>query len=173
MTIMAGIPGGRHLALGSYSEDPAIRDFRIVSHLAMYSGVSKGAFGDLPWEPSASGAEALGFGGGPFAWSAGGMAPPPPPPRPIGLNPPEKTGGEAVPVCALSAGAVQLHRLSRTAPLSIDTQFLPMVFAFIPSLGRWWINHLILRRHVGQNAAVTFSNARHQTRLRTVLSGAV
>jgi hypothetical protein len=35
MFIMAGIPGGRHLALLSYSYDPAIRDFRITSHFAM------------------------------------------------------------------------------------------------------------------------------------------
>jgi hypothetical protein len=57
MFIMAGIPGGRHLAVLSYSDEPAMRDFRIISHFAMYSGVSDGASGARPWEPSESGAD--------------------------------------------------------------------------------------------------------------------
>jgi hypothetical protein len=48
IVIMAGTPGGRHLALLSNSYDPAMRDFRIISHFAMYGGVSEGASGDRP-----------------------------------------------------------------------------------------------------------------------------
>jgi hypothetical protein len=43
--IMCGMPGGRQLAMGSYSYEPLIRDFLMISHFAMYSGVSDGAFG--------------------------------------------------------------------------------------------------------------------------------
>jgi hypothetical protein len=57
MFIMAGMPGGRHLALLSNSYEPAIRDFRMISHFAMYSGVSSGAFGGRPWDRSESGAD--------------------------------------------------------------------------------------------------------------------
>ena len=48
MPIMAGMPGGRHLALLSNSYEPAIRDFLIISHFAMYSAVSNGASGVRP-----------------------------------------------------------------------------------------------------------------------------
>ena len=84
MFIMAGIPGGRHLALLSYSYEPAIRDFRITSHFARYSGVSDGASGDRPCEPSESGADCVGRGGGPPRCAPAGGGPPlrPAPPRP-------------------------------------------------------------------------------------------
>src|ERR1700730_7577791 len=59
MLIMAGMPGGRHLALLSNWYDPAIRDFRIISHCAMYSGLSDGASGDRPCDPSESGADVV------------------------------------------------------------------------------------------------------------------
>ncbi len=84
MFIMAGIPGGRHLALLSYSYQPAIRDFRITSHFARYSGVSDGASGDRPCEPSESGADCVGRGGGAPRCAPAGGGPPlrPAPPRP-------------------------------------------------------------------------------------------
>src|SRR5688572_16590262 len=79
------------------------------SHFAMYSGVSKGAFGDLPFERSPVGAERVGGGGGVAArcpvaarWPAAGAAgaaapraPPPPPPPRAGKYTPEKSGGFA------------------------------------------------------------------------------
>src|SRR5216117_1567585 len=85
--IIAGIPGGRHFALLSNSYDPAIRDFRIISHFAMYSGLRAGAFGARPCDPSESGADDVGRGGGPPPRASVGGAPllaPPPaaPPRP-------------------------------------------------------------------------------------------
>src|SRR6185369_6156596 len=73
--IMAGMPGGRHFALLSNSYDPAMRDFRIISHLAMYSGVSDGASGARPCEPSESGADDVGRGGGPPRGAPGAGAP--------------------------------------------------------------------------------------------------
>src|SRR5579871_2972487 len=63
--IMPGIPGGRHLALLSYSAEPAMRELRISSHLAMYFGVSFGAVGERPLRPSETGAIVVGRGGGP------------------------------------------------------------------------------------------------------------
>jgi hypothetical protein len=72
---MAGMPGGRHLALLSNSYEPAIRDFLIISHFAMYSGVSDGASGARPWDPSESGADVVGRGGGPPRRSPPGGAP--------------------------------------------------------------------------------------------------
>jgi hypothetical protein len=63
--IMAGIPGGRHFALLSNSYEPAMRDFRIISHFARYSGTSEGASGDRPCEPSETGADVVGGAGGP------------------------------------------------------------------------------------------------------------
>ena len=47
MLIIAGIPGGRHLAVKSYSGEPAMRVLRIISHFARYSGLSDGASGAL------------------------------------------------------------------------------------------------------------------------------
>src|SRR6185503_705579 len=52
MLIMLGMPAERHLAFGSNSSDPAMRDFRMTSHLARYSGVSFGAFAGRPSRPS-------------------------------------------------------------------------------------------------------------------------
>ena len=42
---------------------------------AMYSGVSDGASGARPWEPSESGADAVGRGGGPPRRAPAGGAP--------------------------------------------------------------------------------------------------
>jgi len=75
MLIIDGMPGGRHFAVASYSEDPEISDLLMVCHFASYSGVSEGSSGLLPFEPSATGADAVGFGGGPCGASAlGGPA---------------------------------------------------------------------------------------------------
>jgi hypothetical protein len=41
-----------------------MRDFRMTSHLAMYSGVKAGAVGDRPLDKSPVGAERVGGGGG-------------------------------------------------------------------------------------------------------------
>src|SRR4029450_4617589 len=54
MLIMLGIPPERHLTFGSYSGDPAMRDFRMTSHLARYSGVSFGALSGRPSRPSST-----------------------------------------------------------------------------------------------------------------------
>src|SRR5690242_18203923 len=58
------MPGGRQLAMGSYSYEPLIRDFRTISHLAIYSGLSAGAVGARPLDKSPVGAERVGGGGG-------------------------------------------------------------------------------------------------------------
>ena len=50
--IIEGMPAERHLAFGSNSEDPDMRDFRMISHLAMYSGVRVGAVAGRPSRPS-------------------------------------------------------------------------------------------------------------------------
>src|SRR5688572_11587512 len=55
------MPAERHLAFGSNSSDPAMRDFRMTSHLARYSGVSFGAFAGRPSRPSST---RTGRGGG-------------------------------------------------------------------------------------------------------------
>ncbi len=64
MFIIAGIPGGRHFAVLSLSDDPAMRDLLIACHLARYSGVSCGAVGARPCDPSESGAVRVGGGSG-------------------------------------------------------------------------------------------------------------
>src|SRR6185295_18699328 len=46
------MPAERHLAFGSVSDDPAMRDFRRTSHLARYSVVSFGAVAGRPARPS-------------------------------------------------------------------------------------------------------------------------
>ena len=61
---MAGIPGGRHFAVLSFSDDPATRALLIACHFARYSGVSSGAVGLRPCEPSESGAVRVGGGSG-------------------------------------------------------------------------------------------------------------
>src|SRR5262245_11382572 len=58
---MLGMPAERHLAFGSYSSDPAMRDLRMTSHLARYSGVSFGAPSGRPARPSRT---STGRGGG-------------------------------------------------------------------------------------------------------------
>src|SRR5688572_19315272 len=55
------MPPERHLAFGSNSDEPAMRDFRMTSHLAKYSGVSFGAFSGRPARPSST---STGRGGG-------------------------------------------------------------------------------------------------------------
>ena len=52
-----------------------MRVLLIISHFAMYSGVSDGSSGVRPRDPSESGADAVGRGGGPL-----GLAPPLRPP---------------------------------------------------------------------------------------------
>jgi hypothetical protein len=64
MFIMAGMPGGRHLSVLSDSDDPAMRDLLIACHFARYSGVSNGAFGLRPCDPSDNGAVRVGGGSG-------------------------------------------------------------------------------------------------------------
>src|SRR4030095_16908284 len=59
--IVLGMPPDTHLAFGSNSFDPAMRDFRMTSHLARYSGVSFGAFSGRPSRPSST---STGRGGG-------------------------------------------------------------------------------------------------------------
>src|SRR5215207_6233503 len=61
MLIMLGMPAERHLAFGSNSSDPAMRDLRMTSHLAKYSGVSFGAVSGRPARPSRT---STGRGGG-------------------------------------------------------------------------------------------------------------
>jgi len=52
-----------------------MRDFRIISHFAMYSGVSDGASANRPWRPSEIGADVVGRGGGPLRAAPAGGAP--------------------------------------------------------------------------------------------------
>src|SRR5262245_4316475 len=101
---MLGMPAERHLAFGSNSSDPAMRDFRMTSHLARYSGVSFGAFSGRPARPSRT---STGRGGGTapavVLAAGGGAAARPPlawPNGSIGEYTPVKSGG-AVP-CARS-----------------------------------------------------------------------
>ena len=61
---MAGMPGGRHLSVLSDDESPATRAFEMACHFARYSGVSFGALGARPREPSESGAVRVGGGSG-------------------------------------------------------------------------------------------------------------
>ena len=62
-----------------------MRDFRMTSHFAMYSGVSEGAVAALPLERSPVGAERVGGGGGaplsPLSCAVGAAPRPAPPPR--------------------------------------------------------------------------------------------
>lgn len=64
MFIMAGIPGGRHLAVLSDDVSPAMRALLIACHFAMYSGVNCGASAARPRDPSDSGAVRVGGGSG-------------------------------------------------------------------------------------------------------------
>src|SRR6185436_1692861 len=58
---MLGMPAEIHLTFGSNSSDPAMRDCRMTSHLARYSGVSFGALSGRPSRPSSTN---TGRGGG-------------------------------------------------------------------------------------------------------------
>src|SRR5688572_17974248 len=58
---MLGMPAEIHLTFGSNSSDPAMRDCRMISHLARYSGVSFGALSGRPSRPSSTN---TGRGGG-------------------------------------------------------------------------------------------------------------
>src|SRR5688500_19519244 len=94
---MLGMPAERHLAFGSNSSDPAMRDFRMTSHLAKYSGVSFGAFSGRPARPSRTN---TGRGGGKapprISTAGGGTAARPRPAWPngsIGKYTPVKSGG--------------------------------------------------------------------------------
>src|SRR5580765_3216485 len=72
MLIMFGMPAETHRTLGSNSGNPAMRDFRMTSHLARYSGVSFGASAGRPSRPSST---RTGRGGGAppeFVPAAGG-----------------------------------------------------------------------------------------------------
>ena len=63
-----------------------MRVLLIISHFAMYSGVSDGASGARPRDPSDSGAEAVGRGGGPLGLEAVALAAGPPVKRPNGFT---------------------------------------------------------------------------------------
>ena len=78
---MAGMPGGRHFKVLSEEESPATRALEMACHFARYSGVSFGALGARPRDPSESGAVRVGgangcpgagVGGGPPARGPGG-----------------------------------------------------------------------------------------------------
>src|SRR4030095_9213844 len=130
MLIILGMPAERHLAFGSNSSDPAMRDFRMTSHLAKYSGVSFGALSGRPARPSSTN---TGRGGGkapprfPAAGGGdtvgGGAAARPPlawPNGSIGEYTPVKSGA-AVP-CARS-DAVDTNSKHRNAEENTVTVF--------------------------------------------------
>src|SRR6185503_15804956 len=134
---MLGMPPETHLTFGSKSGDPAMRDFRMTSHLARYSGVSFGAFSDRPSRPSST---STGRGGGTAPprgcaagdWAAGdgaaggGAAARPRawPNGSIGEYTPVKSGGDAP--CARS-DAVDTNSRHRTAAEHAATVFDMMV----------------------------------------------
>src|SRR5688572_30737618 len=127
---MLGMPAERHLAFGSNSDEPAMRDFRMTSHLARYSGVSFGAFSGRPARPSRTN---TGRGGGKapaLVPAAGGGAPARPRPAwpngSIGEYTPVKSGG--VP-CARS-DAVDTNSRHRSAEENTATVF-DMMFSLI------------------------------------------
>ena len=61
----------------SYSYEPLMRDAAMTFHLAKYSGVSFGASGPRPCEPSDVGEERVGGGSGSFGRRCGAEACPP------------------------------------------------------------------------------------------------
>jgi hypothetical protein len=63
-----------------------MRDLLIICHFAMYSGVSDGASGERPCDPSESGADWVGLGGCPWRGAGGGPPALPPPARPNGAS---------------------------------------------------------------------------------------
>src|SRR5688572_21494812 len=124
MLIILGMPAERHLAFGSNSSDPAMRDFRMTSHLAKYSGVSFGAFSGRPARPSRTN---TGRGGGnspPRVPAAGGGAAARPPlawPNgSIGEYTPVKSGGD---VPWARSDAVDMNSRHRSAEEKIATVF--------------------------------------------------
>src|SRR6185503_14082307 len=125
MLIMLGIPPETHLTLGSYSGDPAMRDFRMTSHLARYSGVSFGALSGRPSRPSSTN---TGRGGGtPSLVAAGGGAVRLNWPNgSIGWYTPVKSGGAAS--CERSAAVVTSSR-HRSTEENMNVAF-DMLFSF-------------------------------------------
>src|SRR4029079_9936693 len=130
---MLGMPPETPLTFGSYSGDPAMRDLRMTSHLAKYSGVSFGAFSERPSRPSST---STGRGGGKapprvaaaVAAAGGGAAARPPrawPNGSIGEYTPVKSGGD-VP-CARS-DAVDTNSTHRSAEENEATVFDMMCF---------------------------------------------
>src|SRR5687767_8139758 len=129
MLIILGMPAERHLAFGSNSDEPAMRDFRMTSHLARYSGVNFGAFSGRPARPSRTN---TGRGGGKapavFPAAGGGAAARPPrawPNGSIGEYTPVKSGGAAP--CARS-DAVDTNSTHRSAEATTTTAFDMMSF---------------------------------------------
>ena len=128
---MLGMPPERHLAFGIKSSNPAMRDLRMTSHLAKYSGVSFGALSGRPARPSRTN---TGRGGGKASprvpAAGGGTAARPRPAWPngsIGEYTPVKSGG-GVP-CARS-DAVDTNSRHRSAEENTATVF-DMMFSFI------------------------------------------
>src|SRR5262245_30854697 len=99
---MLGMPAETHLTFGSNSGDPAMRDFRMTSHLAKYSGVNFGASSGRPARPSSTntgrggGTAARGAAAGDGGAGGAGTADRPPlvwPNGSIGMYTPVKSGG--------------------------------------------------------------------------------
>src|SRR5258706_15797452 len=93
------MPAERQLAFGSVSDDPAMRDFLMTSHLAKYSGASFGAVAGRPSRPSITATGRGGAGAPPRAPAAPGAAAPRPRAAALGLN------GKYTPVKSGCAGA--------------------------------------------------------------------
>src|SRR5437762_13940582 len=111
MLIIDGMPAERHLAFGSNSDDPDMRDFRMTSHLARCSGVSFGAVAVRPLAPSMTGAGRAGGNGPPRA--AGGAVARPRCAAFNGLNgmyPPVKSGCCGVACARRDAGDADSSR---------------------------------------------------------------
>src|SRR5262245_2119808 len=70
------IPGRQHFAWLCCSYEPLMRDFATTFHFARYSGVSFGASGPRPCEPSAVGDERVGGGNGSLGLRVGAGAAP-------------------------------------------------------------------------------------------------
>src|SRR5688500_8813209 len=132
---MLGMPAERHLAFGSNSSDPAMRDFRMTSHLARYSGVSFGAFSGRPSRPSRT---KTGRGGGKapevVAAAGGGTAAPGEdaaararawPNGSIGKYTPVKSGGDVPCARSDAADSSSRHRSAEEKTATVfDMMFL-------------------------------------------------
>src|SRR5688572_16041310 len=110
MLIMLGMPADRHLAFGSNSSDPAMRDFRMTSHLARYSGVSFGAFSGRPARPSRT---STGRGGGK-------------------LGTPPRRSGRAAPPRASAAGGGPAARPRPAWPNGSIGEYTPVKSGGVP-----------------------------------------